>query len=285
MIVVNDNSTDETVNVARKLGAKVISLDGLPEGWSGKTYACHRGAEAATGDWLLFTDADTVHDPYGPACVVAYAESEGLDGLSLFIRQSTSGTVDSVALPVAFAGLFVGLSVGDAVLNGQYILLSRNTYTRSGGFATVAGEILEDIALGRYLAVSGYHVPLLRSDGVAFVRMYADGSALWQGLVRLGAGSLRWFGVRAILTAIFVTGVMAPILVLVTTVWQRRNRRWAVVSWVAVAASFVPWARRFGAVWAALLAPVGALLLQSAAVWGLISRLVGRDIPWKGRRL
>ena len=285
VIVVDDSSTDETAGVARDLGARVISLDGLPEGWSGKAYACHRGAEAATGEWLLFTDADTVHSPCGPARVVAYAESEGLDGLSLFISHVTSGTADSVALPVAFAGLFVGLRGDSSVINGQYVLLSWNAYTKSGGFRAVARELLEDLALGQHLRGGGFRVPLLRGDGVASVHMYPDSIAVWQGLIRLGAGSLRWFGMRAILTVLFVTGVMAPILTLLVTVWQGRNRRWAVASWIAVAMSFVPWARRFGAVWPALLAPVGALLLQLAAVWGLVCRFVGRGVQWKGRRL
>ena len=61
MIVVDDNSTDGTSFVARAYGAKALCLNHLPDGWKGKPNACHRGAEAAQGQWLLFTDADTVH--------------------------------------------------------------------------------------------------------------------------------------------------------------------------------------------------------------------------------
>ncbi|MDX1689245.1 MAG: glycosyltransferase [Candidatus Promineifilaceae bacterium] len=285
LIVVDDNSVDETAQVARDLGASVISLASIPEGWSGKTYACHRGAMASTGEWLLFTDADTVHHPRGPAHAVAYAERKGLDGLSLFIRPVTSGFADSLTLPVAFAGLFLGLGTDRSVLNGQYILLSRNVYTKSRGFAAVARETLEDLALGHHLQQNGFHVPLLHSDVVASVHMYAGTVDLWQGLVRLGAGSLRWFGARALITALFVTGAMAPILALVAALRQRRKRRWAVASWAVVTAGFIPWASRFGAVWTALLAPVGALIVQMAAVWGLIRRVAGQGVPWKGRRV
>ena len=285
IIVVDDNSADETACVARDLGACVISLAGMPEGWSGKTYACHRGAEVARGEWLLFTDADTVHHPRGPEQVVAYAEREGLDGLSLFIRQATSGIADRVTLPVAFAGLFFTLRQAAPVLNGQYILLNRQAYAESGGFAAVAGEAVEDLALGRYLGENGFSVPLLRSDVVGSVHMYEDAFALWQGLIRLSAGSLRWLGARSIITALFVTAAMAPILGLVATVGQPRRRRWALVTWALAAAGFVPWARRFGALWPALLAPLGALVVQAAGIWGLVRRLCGRGMVWKGRRV
>ncbi len=285
LIVVDDNSVDETAQVARDLGASVISLPSTPAGWSGKTYACHRGAVEATGEWLLFTDADTLHHPLGPAQAVTYAKREGLDGLSLFIRPVTSGFVDSVTLPVAFAGLFLGLGSDRSVINGQYVLLSRNVYTKSRGFAAVAGEALEDLALGHHLRENGFYVPLLRSDVAASVHMYTGTTDLWQGLVRLGAGSLRWFGARALITALFVTGAMAPILALVAALRQRRKRGWALASWAVVTAGFVPWASRFGAAWTALLAPVGALIVQMAAVWGLIRRIAGQGIPWKGRRV
>lgn len=285
IIVVDDNSADDTARVARRLGARVISLTGIPEGWSGKTYACHRGAEAARGKWLLFTDADTVHQPQGPEHVVAYAEHKGLDGLSLFIQQMTSGVADRVAFPVAFAGLFIGLEQTAPVLNGQYVLLSRQAYAQSDGFAAVAGEVMEDLALGRHLHVNGFHVPLLRSDAVAFVQMYDDPAALWQGLVRLSSGSLRWLGARSIMTALFVTAAMAPILALLATFSQRQRRGWALASWALASAGFVPWARRFGAAWPALLAPVGALAVQAAGIWGLARRLSGRGMAWKGRRV
>jgi len=285
LIVVDDNSTDETAYIAGKHGARVIQLNDLPKGWSGKTYACHQGAMAATGDWLLFTDADTIHHPSGPANAVAYANGNGLDGLSIFFRQITSKGLDGLALLVAFAGLFVGLGADDAIINGQYILLRRDVYKNSGGFSSVSGESMEDLALGHHLQTRGYRVPLLRSDTIASVQMYTDTTSLWQGLTRIGAGSLRWLGARSIITALFITGVMTPILAVIKSFQLRRNRKWALTSWAVIALSFVPWARRFGSAWLALLAPLGAFMVQGAAVWGLTRRLFGRGTRWKGRRV
>ncbi|HET6446291.1 MAG TPA: glycosyltransferase [candidate division Zixibacteria bacterium] len=285
LIVVDDSSTDETASIASRHGAHVIQLNDLPEGWSGKTHACHQGAMAATGEWLLFTDADTIHYPCGPAQAVAYANANGLDGLSIWLRQMTSKGLDGLALPVAFAGLFVGLAANNALINGQYILLRHDVYKKSGGFSPVAAESMEDLALGHRLQAKGYQVPLLRSDTVASVQMYTDTSSLWQGLVRMGAGSLRWMGPRSIITALFITSVMTPILAIVKAFQLHRNRKWALASWAVIAVSFVPWARRFGSAWLALLAPIGALMVQGAAVWGLLRRLFGRGTRWKGRQV
>jgi chlorobactene glucosyltransferase len=285
LIVVDDDSSDGTANVARELGARVICLENLPQGWRGKTYACHRGAQTASGDWLLFTDADTLHEAHGPAQVVAYALSRRLDGLSVFLKQITVGVIDRLAIMAAFSGLFAGLRSDSVLLNGQYILLRYDVYKRSGGFATVAGEVLEDLALGHHLSKLGYRVPMLRGENVASVRMYDDNMSLWHGLTRLGAGSLSWLGPGSAITTLFITGAMTPILALVAAIRQGRNRRWAVFTWMAVALGFVPWARRFGSVWLALLAPFGAAMVQIAAVWGLASRLFGRSLVWKGRKV
>ena len=71
IIVVDDGSTDRTAEVARQLGATVIASQPLPDGWRGKTWACHQGAQAATGELLLFVDADTWFEPDGLARVLS----------------------------------------------------------------------------------------------------------------------------------------------------------------------------------------------------------------------
>ena len=83
IIVVDDQSSDETAAVAAAYQARVVSLGHLPAGWLGKTNACHQGAAVAQGDWLLFTDADTVHAADGPGRAIAYAQAHKLDGLKI----------------------------------------------------------------------------------------------------------------------------------------------------------------------------------------------------------
>lgn len=285
LIVVDDCSTDETALIARSHKTRLIQLGDLPPGWSGKTFACHQGAMAAEGEWLLFTDADTIHHPSGPADAVSYAIEQGLDGLSIFFKHTFSGAIDSLALSVAFAGLFAGMRDETPIMNGQYILLRRQAYEKVGGFASVAGQRVEDLALGNRLRLHDFDIRLLRSDHAAEVQMYSDVSSLWQGLTRFGPSSLRWLGSRSLLVTLFISGVMTPILSLLATLVQRRNRKWAALSWAAVAVGFIPWSRRFGSAWLAPLAPFGALLVQAASVFGLVRRLMGLGTSWKGRRV
>ena len=285
VIVVDDNSSDQTAPVAAAYGAHVIHLDHLPDGWKGKPHACHQGAQAASGEWLLFTDADTVHAADSAARAVAHALRHGLDGLSLFLKQECRGWMDRLALMAAYAGLFAGARPQDRLLNGQYILLKRQVYWESGGFAAVRGEALEDVALGHLLRRQGHNVPVMLGEQAASVRMYESAGQLWHGMNRLGADSLRWSGARAVWPALFVTALMSPLVAALAVVAGQLDRRWLPVAWTAAAVPMIPWARRFGSPdWAAL-APVGALFVQAAALWGIVSRALGRGIHWKGRRV
>jgi hypothetical protein len=285
LIVVDDGSTDDTGKIAAAHGARVLRIEHLPDGWKGKPHACHQGAQAARGDWLLFTDADTAHLPDSAARAVDYVLQHDLDGLSLFLKQESSAWLDRLALTAAYAGLFAGTRPQDQLLNGQYVLLQRAAYQESGGFQVVRAEALEDVALGNHLRQQGYRVPVLLGEDAATVRMYDNTRQLWNGMNRLGADSLRWGGLRAAWTALFVTALMSPLIALLGVFTGKLDRRWLPATWAAAVIPMIPWAGRFGnALWAVAI-PFGALFVQAAALWGILNRLVGRGIRWKGRRV
>ncbi|MBK8984988.1 MAG: glycosyltransferase [Chloroflexi bacterium] len=283
IIVVDDNSEDETAVVAQSYGARLIQLRELPPGWLGKPHAMCHGAAAARGDWLLFTDADTIHTPHSLAQAVQYALDHHLDGVSLFLEQKCRGLTDRLALTAAFAGLFTAWQPASAHLNGQYILLRRQVYEDSGGMTAVRHEALEDLALGRRLRQMGYHVQMMRGEDVAQVRMYHSTRQMWQGMNRLGSQSLRFSGFHALWMVFFITITMNPLLVLLAVLTGRIPRRWLPLTWTAVALAFWPWSRRFGPGWYAAFSPLGALVVQVAGAWGMARRLLGRGILWKGR--
>ncbi|MBX3059068.1 MAG: glycosyltransferase [Anaerolineae bacterium] len=283
ILVVDDNSEDNTAVVADYYGVCVRRLNGLPPGWLGKPNALHQGVLAARGDWLLFTDADMEHHPDSAATAVHHALTNNLDGLSIFPRQATRGMVDRAALMVGFAGLFAGQRPHSATLNGQYILLRREVYEKSGGMTAVRDEMLEDLALGVHLQQQGYRVPMLRGEELATVYMYESLAHMWRGFSRLGSGSLKYSGAGAFGTAFFVTGAMMPLLAPLFILSGLVNRRWLALTWLLTVPGFVAWGRRFGGGVNALLAPLGATIVQAAACWGLLTRLLGRGIRWKNR--
>jgi chlorobactene glucosyltransferase len=285
LIVVDDGSSDATGQIAAAHGARVVHIDRLPDNWKGKPHACHQGAQAAHGEWLLFTDADTSHRPDSAARAVEYAVERQLDGLSLFLKQESSAWIDQLALTAAYAGLFAGTSPQERLFNGQYVLLQREVYHESGGFAEVRAEALEDVALGNHLRRLGYRVPVMLGEDAASVRMYDNTRQLWNGMNRLAADSLRWSGLGALWTALFVTALITPWIALLGVLGGRLDRRWLPATWAAAALPMIPWASRFGSAFWALASPVGALFVQAAAIWGIINRLLGRGIRWKGRRV
>lgn len=285
IIVVDDNSSDGTAQVAKAYGATVLRLDLLPEGWRGKPNACHRGAQLARGQWLLFTDADTVHAPDSALRAVSHAMTHHLDGLSLFLKQECRGWLDQLALAAAHAGLFSGAQPQNRLFNGQYILLRRDVYDAAGGFASVRGEALEDLALGARLRRQGFRVPVMLGEEAASVRMYENTAELWHGMERLGADSLRWSGPRSLWTALFVTALMSPLVTLIGVLLGGLDRRWLPATWAAASLPMIPWTRRFGNTYAAAAIPLGALFVQAAAVAGILNRVFGRGLKWKGRRV
>ena len=308
IIIVDDFSTDGTVEVVERrqrdlmamrnanCDLKWVSAASLPAGWFGKPNASHTGACAAQGEWLLFTDADTEHKAFSAASAVAFAQAHDLDGLSIFPQQETRGLLDSAVLTVAFTCLFAGLPRSTTMLNGQYVLVRREVYEASGGFAAVRAEMMEDLAYGRLLADQGYQVPMMRGESLATIHMYDNWRQMWHGINRLGSGSLPYNGLLALIPAIFVTGLMMPIW---TLLFNRRYVRempnlWLI--WFASMVGFLPWVSRFSRnrktknnkrsmAPGVMMAPVAAIFVQIASVWGLVSRLLGWGVSWKDRQV
>src|SRR5580693_3820161 len=166
IIVVDDHSTDRTRAIASSFSeqqVRVIEAGPLPAGWTGKNNAVTAGAKAARGEWLLFTDADTIHLPGSLARSVSEARENQADLLSYSPEQIAVTFWEMAVLPVVFAELarqYPPSKVSDpkspeAAANGQYILVKRDAYEAVGGHAAVASAILEDVALARAIKASG----------------------------------------------------------------------------------------------------------------------------------
>jgi len=194
MIVVDDASTDTTAEILAGLCREIpllrtIRLESLPEGWMGKSHAAAAGAELATGEWLLFTDADTEHLPGSLEAMLRRARAEKADLLSLSPGQQTVSWWEKSIIPYVFvqlAGIFPFEEVSDpaspqAAANGQYLLVRRSVYNEAGGFAAVRGEILDDVALARLVKGRGGRLVFLPGAEWVRTRMYASFRGMWQG--------------------------------------------------------------------------------------------------------
>ena len=190
IVVVDDGSTDRTREIAASFAdVRVMSPGPLPAGWTGKNNAVVAGAEVARGEWLLFTDADTVHVPGSLARALAEAKENGTDMLSYSPQQIAVTFWEMAVLPVVFAELaraYPPKQVSDsaspiAAANGQYILIRRDAYEAVGGHHAIAGELLEDVALARAVKNSGRTLRFRYAADVVRTRMYRNFRQLREG--------------------------------------------------------------------------------------------------------
>ena len=190
ILVVDDGSTDNTRAIARSFAAvRLIEAGPLPEGWTGKNNAVTAGAHDAQGDWLLFTDADTVHRPGSLAKAVAEAKQQKVDLLSYSPEQEVRGFWERAVMPVIFAELarkYPPSRMSDpasklAAANGQYLLVSRKAYDSVGGHAAVATSLLEDVELARIIKAAGYKITFRYGSDAVRTRMYRNFRQLREG--------------------------------------------------------------------------------------------------------
>ena len=213
IIVVDDGSIDRTRAIAESIpGVRVISPEPLPAGWSGKNNAVVAGAKEARGNWLLFTDADTVHLPGSLARAVTEAKEKQAELLSYSPEQIAVTFAEKVVMPVIFAELAAQYppekvrdqSSGVVAANGQYILVRRDAYESVGGHAAVAEKILEDVALARAFRAAGYKVYFRYGADAVRTRMYRNWHEVREGWtknlallfphpVRRAAGLFAWW--------------------------------------------------------------------------------------------
>src|SRR5579863_3077483 len=194
IIVINDQSTDGTPAALQQLSSqyphvRVLETKELPGGWVGKNYAVSLGAAQATGDWLLFTDADGVHLPGSTAHALADAAEYGAGLVSYSPEQETHTWWEKALIPFVYTRLGHKYSYAEvnhpdspaAAASGQYLLIRRENYVRIGGHAAVAGEVLEDVALARLAKQAGIRLHFASGHGIMRVRMYRTFDAMWQG--------------------------------------------------------------------------------------------------------
>jgi 4,4'-diaponeurosporenoate glycosyltransferase len=277
IIVVDDGSTDRTADLARQLGARVVPSLPLPEGWRGKTWACHQGAQAAASDLLLFLDADTWFEPEGLARVLAiypggafsagpyHAVQKAYEDLSLFFNFAmTVGTLPD--------GLF-----------GQMLLVDRESYRRVGGHETVQGRVLETFWLAARFRKAGVPVRSVSGRGLFSFRMYPNGLAdLLEGWIKgfaSGAGQTPR-GTLLIIVLWMIGLMLAPMGLLVTGDWLG----WGL--FYLLCAAQVAWLSRLVGTFrwlTALFYPVPLIFFFVVFFWSVLRS--GRTVTWKGREI
>jgi 4,4'-diaponeurosporenoate glycosyltransferase len=297
LIVVDDASTDDTAIVARAHGASVLRLDGEPpRGWTGKAYACQRGADAATGRVLLFLDADVrLHDGAIDRLVAALDRRGGLVSVQPFhdVRRPYE-QLSSVCNAVSMmgSGAFAAWPrPRRPVAFGPCLATTRAEYVTVGGHRSVAGEVVEDVQLARRYAAHGLPTTVFAgSDAVSF-RMYPDGVRQllegWTKNLTSGAGLVD--PVAALVATWWVTSCLALGIRAIDVLIGAYSDPWALLvaaaCWMTVTLQLRWVLARIGAFrwWTAVLHPIALWAFVGMFLRSAWLTLVRRKVRWSGR--
>lgn len=304
VVVVDDCSTDATRGILDAIAErdprlKIVAGAPLPDGWVGKPWALTQGARVARGAWLLFTDADTQHEPLAAASALQCALENGYGVVSLLTDQQTVGLAERLLLPTILFVIMLGVGptedVNDprkrdvAIFNGQYILASRVAYDATGGHEAVRGEIAEDLELARRFKRDGrFRICLAGADGLVCTRMYASFAEIWQGFVKnfaIGARG-RAFGAIVGTALLACVSPISPIAVL----WLLFQRQWPAAALLALSGAAVVTVAELGMrrsrfrPGSGLAVPLGLVVTQAIFVTSLYRTFVGGGVEWRGRR-
>ncbi len=198
IIVVDDGSTDTTPQILAELQhgpggsrLRVMPAGELPPGWAGKPHAMAVGAAAATGDWLIFSDADTLHRPGTLAWAMRMAQQRGADLFSGVSQLEFPDVASHVILPVVVMGItsqYPPAQVANprrntAIANGQFLCIRRAMYDAVGGYASPAlrGSVVDDRDMAAAVKRHGGRVVLVDAADYVSVCMYRSLGEQWRG--------------------------------------------------------------------------------------------------------
>jgi glycosyltransferase involved in cell wall biosynthesis len=295
--VVNDQSTDSTAGVLQQLMAevphlRVLETQNLPPGWVGKNNAVWIGVSQAKSPWLLFTDADAELAPAAVTRALQVARETGAALVSFSPEQLAETWYEKSLIPFVYCRLAKHFSfdaVNDpsspaAAANGQFLMIRRDAYDAIGGHASVAGEVLEDVALAKRAKAAGYRLRFGPGKGVVRTRMYRSFDSMWEGwkknLYLLSGGTL-----RGVFVEILAAVPWIPLLLLVVGLELPLAFIAALGLLVARHASYGRelTSNQFRASY--ILYYVPGSLLYAGVLWASYRAHARGQIQWKGRQV
>lgn len=298
ILVVDDGSEDATAEVARRAGAQVVAPGPAPAGWRGKSWACWQGAHAATGDLLLFLDADTFFYPGGLRRILdTYAEAGGVMSVGAYHQierpyENFSAFFNLVMTIGVGAFTLLGRRLTPRGMFGPFLMLDRATYFAHGGHERVREEVLEVFCMAEHFRVSGVPLRCYGGKDAFGMRMYPDGL---KSLIDGWTKSFAYGAVRAPLAIVLITvlwlggATLAWLGALYSGLWGEDPEQ--IILWFLMYALFAAqiglFLKRIGSFgeWTALFYFVPLVFYFVVFTRASALSYLGRKVLWKGRNV
>jgi len=305
VIAVDDRSDDATGTIMDDLqrewrergealhhALKVVHVTELPAGWLGKTHAMWQAGKQATGDWLLFTDADVVFRPDALRRTIVYAERERADHVVLFPTMVMESVGEHMMMAF-FQSQFVFARLPwkvsdpksrDAVGVGAFNLIRREAYERIGTYQRMRLEILDDMRLGEMVKHEGLRQRAVFGRNLLRLRWIFGAFGMVRNLTKNGFAILRfnrWFAALAV-CGILLVNVGPFVGAAIAPGWAKAGYLLALAT---VAAIYVgmSWYSDVSPFYV-VLHPIGALLFCYALVRSAVLTLAHGSVEWRGTR-
>jgi glycosyltransferase involved in cell wall biosynthesis len=295
VIVINDRSTDQTGAILAEMAGQharlhVITISELPPGWLGKNYALYRGAEAATGELILFADADVVMDRAVLTRAVTYLQKRQLQHLAILPEIRMPGVL--LGMFTSAFGIFFSLYARPwkakdpkskrFVGIGAFNLVSAQAYRAAGTHKAIAMRPDDDIKLGKLLKKHGYRQELMFGGGMMHVEWYSSLRDMVDGLMKNSFAGVGYSVAAAVASGIaLLLGTVWPVL---ATLFTRGDTQLLNLAIVAVLLLMTAHSNRFHSLplWYALGLPLGGILFTYILWKATLKTIWEGGIRWRG---
>ncbi len=306
IIAIDDRSDDRTGEIIKKIAkdnpkVKYVLAEPKPEKWMGKNWACVEGYKKASGELLLFTDADTTHSKNTISLSVSHLLSEGLDALTVIPKMLCLDTWTKITLPVLSTFLhtrFSALRVNDSSKKtgyffGSFFIIKRETYSKVGTHEGVKSELVEDGALGKKVKELGYKMKMVRGEHLVEAVWARDLVTLWHALKRLMTPLYLQSGKIAsgiFAAVLFLLFMPFPIMVY-SGILESASQSFTVLFGISLVASGLVYiASIIDAVKGlgldaryALGTPLGSAIIVGGFASGILNAKSSKAVTWRGR--
>jgi chlorobactene glucosyltransferase len=300
VLVIDDNSTDTTWEILKyyqKRSDKIKIYPGMPllEGWNGKQYACHQLSKRARGDYLVFTDADTIHSPVSIQWIVNNMRQHHADFMSAYLYHQIGSPGEALVVPAMYlmTTLLMPLWMIPEKNNpffsfgiGQLLVCKRKAFHEIGGYTQFKDSVVEDMSMARLMKAHGFRGIFLDAKEYIRCRMYSSFVSACKGFIKNVYGAVN----QNLLTLCGLFSLIAciiefPFIHFLDTLLNGNGN--LILAGLPVFVFFITWHRvitnrRLNPL-ISLLYPILFVNILIIAILSFLKTGIGRGAEWKGR--